>query len=164
MIVSFKDYELARANLRDSVRIRRFEKLIFPKDAYPLLEIWMLFLTPRIHNFKVLSPEGHLAGFLSLSRPWLARQPAWVITVGVHPDHQRCGIGRFMLQWAERYFELERVRLTVRASNDPAIALYEQIGYCQITRRRRYYLDGEDGLIMEKRCTETVHSLEDAQS
>ena len=38
--------------------------------------------------------------------------------------------------------------LEVRASNQPAQQLYLKLGYEITGRRRRYYRDGEDGLIM----------------
>jgi ribosomal-protein-alanine N-acetyltransferase len=59
-------------------------------------------------------------------------------------------MGRFLLEWGETKLNAKQVRLTVRAGNDPAIKLYEQTGYIVVERRRRYYLDGEDGLEMEK--------------
>jgi ribosomal protein S18 acetylase RimI-like enzyme len=40
--------------------------------------------------------------------------------------------------------------LTVRISNDKAIALYEDEGYRTVDIWKRYYADGEDGLVMEK--------------
>jgi ribosomal-protein-alanine N-acetyltransferase len=43
-----------------------------------------------------------------------------------------------------------RARLTVRLSNDKAISLYEKEGYRTIDIWKRYYNDGEDGLVMEK--------------
>ena len=41
-----------------------------------------------------------------------------------------------------------RSTLEVRVSNDVARRLYEQVGYRLAGRRRRYYQDGEDALIM----------------
>ena len=39
--------------------------------------------------------------------------------------------------------------LEVRASNEPAIRLYEQMGYVATARRKRYYPDNrEDALVM----------------
>jgi ribosomal-protein-alanine N-acetyltransferase len=43
-----------------------------------------------------------------------------------------------------------RSKLTVRMSNDPAIALYKQEGYYTVDIWKSYYSDGEDGLVMEK--------------
>lgn len=163
MIAQFRGYILERACINDSVLIRRLEKLIFPKDAYPIFEIWMLFLSPRVHNFKLLSQSGDLIGFLALSLPLFVRHHAWIITIGIHADHQRRGLGRFLMTWAEVAYGLQRIRLTVRASNQPAIALYKQIGYREVNRRRRYYMDGEDGFVMEKDCAITAHNTEGTQ-
>ena len=43
-----------------------------------------------------------------------------------------------------------RIKLTVRRGNIRAIGLYERLGYQHMSTTRRYYNDGEDGLIMEK--------------
>jgi ribosomal-protein-alanine N-acetyltransferase len=43
------------------------------------------------------------------------------------------------------------MKLTVRMSNEPAISLYEKEGYRSVDIWKRYYNDGEDGLVMEKK-------------
>jgi ribosomal-protein-alanine N-acetyltransferase len=43
------------------------------------------------------------------------------------------------------------MKLTVRISNQPAISLYEHLGYHTSDIWRAYYNDGEDGLVMSKR-------------
>ena len=44
-----------------------------------------------------------------------------------------------------------RILLEVRASNAPAIAMYEGLGFSRFNVRERYYADGEDGVEMELR-------------
>lgn len=152
-------FSVIQANLRDVLAVWRLEKAIFPKDAYPLFEILLLFLTPRIRNVKVMGTDNKLAAFMSVAKNF-GGYPAWIITIGVAESYQRCGIGRQLMQWVEDEMNPERIRLTVRASNSPAITLYEQMGYQHIDRRRRYYNDGEDGLIMEKhRATNDMRDL-----
>ena len=78
---------------------------------------------------------------------------AWhVMNVAVDPDRRRRGIASHLL---ERLFELtlgdERrgYTLEVRISNDPAIRLYERLGFEPRGLRRGYYTDNrEDALIM----------------
>jgi ribosomal-protein-alanine N-acetyltransferase len=43
------------------------------------------------------------------------------------------------------------LKLTVRISNQGAIAMYEKLGYRTTDIWRGYYNDGEDGLVMTKR-------------
>jgi ribosomal-protein-alanine N-acetyltransferase len=74
----------------------------------------------------------------------------WVATIGVDPHYQRRGIGRALLRACEQRTKLPRMKLTVRMSNEPAISLYEQEGYRSVDIWKRYYNDGEDGLVMEK--------------
>lgn len=142
-------FHIQKASLRDALAIRRLEKAIFPKDAYPLFEIVMLFLAPRVYNIKAVDNDGKLAAYMAVSTNF-GGYPAWIITIGVDQRHQRKGLGRHMMYWIEDTLNPSRIRLTVRASNTPAISLYEQMGYKQVERRRRYYNDGEDGLVMEK--------------
>lgn len=65
----------------------------------------------------------------------------------VHDDWQRLGIGRAMLhsllEWARRTESLERVQLHVTEGNEPAIRLYEDLGFViEGTRKRAIRYEG----------------------
>jgi ribosomal-protein-alanine N-acetyltransferase len=152
VLATFGDYRVCKARLFDSYQIHQLEKEIFPHDAYSVTEIVLLLIFPRTRNYKLIDSDGNIAGFLSGSLGLFGR-PAWIITLGIGLAHQRRGLGRFLLEWGETKLNAKQVRLTVRAGNNPAIKLYEQTGYIVVERRRRYYLDGEDGLEMEKCLT-----------
>ncbi len=66
------------------------------------------------------------------------------------PEHAGRGIGTALLLAAENALGVGAMRLTVRSSNLRAIAVYERAGYGHRGVHRRYYRDGEDGLIMQK--------------
>jgi ribosomal protein S18 acetylase RimI-like enzyme len=58
----------------------------------------------------------------------------WINYLGVCPNHRRRGIGRLMMEEAERLLRLERcpkINLQVRASNAEVLAFYRAIGYLQ---------------------------------
>jgi len=74
----------------------------------------------------------------------------WISTIGVDPRYQRRGIGRALLLACEAQAHLSRMKLTVRLSNQSAIALYEKEGYRTVDLWRGYYSDGEDALVMAK--------------
>ena len=73
--------------------------------------------------------------------------------IAVHPDHQRQGIARTLLDevLAEAAGSgANRVLLEVSASNAPALAFYAASGFVEIDRRRRYYRDGTDAVVMRR--------------
>lgn len=82
---------------------------------------------------------------------WLLTDEAHIATIAAHPDRRGCGLGLYLLLAmldAALAHGARSSTLEVRAGNLPAIRLYEKLGYRIAGRRRRYYRDGEDGLIM----------------
>ena len=77
-----------------------------------------------------------------------------MMNVAVSPDARRRGIGeKLILELVERLKERDSHCLTleVRATNAPAIALYEKLGFTQVGRRPNYYRNPkEDALILRK--------------
>jgi ribosomal protein S18 acetylase RimI-like enzyme len=56
----------------------------------------------------------------------------WVNYLAVHPDHRRRGLGRVLMDEAEKRLDLlgcPKVNLQVRASNQAAVEFYRHIGY-----------------------------------
>jgi ribosomal-protein-alanine N-acetyltransferase len=45
---------------------------------------------------------------------------------------------------------LAEARLELAASNDPARGLYERLGFMVVGRRKRYYPDGDDALLLSR--------------
>lgn len=81
--------------------------------------------------------EGHLVGNVSIYPSRYPRElgSAWVIAnVGVHPQYQRRGIARQLMLAALQTIAARggaHAILQVDYDNDPAIALYEQLGFRQ---------------------------------
>lgn len=77
-----------------------------------------------------------------------------IMNVAVAPEYRRRGIARQLLDRLRDLLAAQGVRsltLEVRASNEPAIALYESLGYVQVGRRPNYYFKPrEDALILRK--------------
>jgi ribosomal-protein-alanine N-acetyltransferase len=75
-----------------------------------------------------------------------------VMNVAVSPDARRRGVAKALmiaLLDVLRQNQVKTLTLEVRASNDPAIALYDTLGFTQAGRRPRYYRHPvEDALIL----------------
>ena len=66
----------------------------------------------------------------------------FIANLAVHPAYRRQGIARSLLREAQEYAEahdLARLTLEVRASNVPAIALYEGMGFTRDGIRPGFY-------------------------
>lgn len=86
-----------------------------------------------------LVPSSRLVAYAGL---WFDGDDAHVMTVGVAPGSQRRGLGSLLMRaLVERARSLgaASVLLEVRVDNEPAIALYERLGFAVLGRRRRYY-------------------------
>lgn len=109
------------------------------------------------YSARVGEREGRIVAYGVLMP---APGEAQLLNLSVVPDARRAGLGRELLRQflvdAQR-FNAEQVFLEVRASNIPAIALYERAGFERIARRVAYYpvtaLDAsrEDALVMRRR-------------
>jgi ribosomal-protein-alanine N-acetyltransferase len=144
--------EIQSASLRDLGSLRRLEQACFEKDAWPLLDLIAVLSWPDVIKLKAVE-NGEMIGFAACD-PRPSEGVSWIASIGVDPHYQRRGIGRALLQACEQKTNLPRLKLTVRMSNNGAISLYEKEGYRSVDIWKKYYNDGEDGLVMEK----TLHN------
>ena len=77
-----------------------------------------------------------------------------MMNLAVSPDYRRQGIGKVLVNALAdnlRQNNVIALLLEVRVSNEPAIALYQKLGFVQVGRRPRYYHNPrEDALILRK--------------
>ena len=82
-------------------------------------------------------------------------EDADILNVCVAPAARRRGVAEALMRELEARLApngVEKISLEVRASNEPAIRLYEKLGYTQIGVRKGYYeKPREDALILQKK-------------
>ena len=141
--------DITAASVLDLNALTKLERACFGKDAWPFLDLVAVLTFPDIVRLKVVE-QGQMIGFVA-GDPRPSENLAWIATIGVSPEHRRRGIGRSLLRACEAKLKTGRVRLSVRASNDGAIRLYQQEGYERVEVWQGYYHDGEAAIVMEKR-------------
>ena len=80
-----------------------------------------------------------------------------MMNIAVSPAHRRKGVGKGLMEALVEALKEKGSRcltLEVRASNEGAIALYQNMGFAQIGLRKNYYRNPrEDALILRKEWT-----------
>lgn len=105
----------------------------------------------RWYVVAIEETSGEVVGYVGLMHSGHTGDTADVQTIAVTPARQRLGIGTLLMTAliAEaRRRAAGTVTLDVRADNEPAQAMYRAFGFEEVRRRRRYYADGTDGVVM----------------
>jgi [ribosomal protein S18]-alanine N-acetyltransferase len=133
--------------------------VIMPLERVAFADPWTrrMYLSDLADNplatYRVIRPGdgGSLPPILGWGGFWLLIDEAHIATVASHPEYRGCGLGQ-MLVVALLDKAQERgaavATLEVRVSNLSAQKLYDKLGFEVVGARRKYYRDGEDGLIM----------------
>lgn len=78
-----------------------------------------------------------------------------MMNIAVHPDYRRRGIAQSLIDYLIRELKnrgSESLALEVRASNTPAIGLYEKMGFDQVGLRKNYYRNPREDARILKKC------------
>ena len=105
-------------------------------------------LTNKLSLWLVAVEDGEVVGYVGSQT---VLQEADMMNIAVADAHRRRGIARMLVEELIRQLDAYQLTLEVRASNAPAIALYEKMGFGQVGLRKNYYRKPkEDALILRK--------------
>ena len=108
-------------------------------------------LTNPLSLWLVAAEADNVVGYVGSQS---VMDEADMMNIAVHPEYRRRGIAQELvhrLVTALRQKEVRCLTLEVRASNEPAKALYSGLGFEQVGRRPNYYRNPrEDALILRK--------------
>jgi ribosomal-protein-alanine N-acetyltransferase len=106
--------------------------------------------------------DGSVEGYIC---PMIVLDEGSILNVAVRPESRGRGIGRLLVKAALSELRSRGaafVALEVRPSNLAALSLYKKFGFIAKGRRRAYYDNGEDAVVMEydmMRHGEKEHAL-----
>lgn len=154
MIAILPRYFIREMTLEDIPAVLEIDRVSFsnpwPERSYR----YELTENPAAQLFVAKLDDGAVIAYLGY---WLIGDEVHISTFAVQPDLREQGIGEDLLKsaLAEAAEKGARIAtLEVRESNDPAIALYEKLGFKVIGSRKGYYRDNsEDAILM------TLHGI-----
>lgn len=130
-----------------------YEKELFPYSPWSTAQFKEEFAgIPKTRFFSVAEDGNTIVGYCGIFVPAPGIE-ADILTVAVLPDYRRQGIAKEFMRQIEAYAierEASAMMLEVEVSNEPAIKLYQSLGYMKISVRMDYYGPGKDAHVMRK--------------
>ncbi|MBJ6800101.1 ribosomal protein S18-alanine N-acetyltransferase [Geomonas propionica] len=105
--------------------------------------------SPGSFPVVAVTGDGKVAGYLCLKQ---VLDEAEILDVAVGPAFRGGGIGRALVDWGVafcRKHKLNLLCLEVRVGNHEAISLYRRLGFTEVGRRKNYYENGDDAILMD---------------
>ena len=128
--------------------VAALEKVCFPTDPWSEALFRAALDNPRVCPLLVRGEDGSILGYAVLSA---VLDEGNLDNIAVAPYARRQGIADTLLSALTAFGRehLACLMLEVRASNVPAIALYEKHGFIAVGRRKNYYdAPREDAILM----------------
>jgi len=145
----------------DAARCAQLEAQLFGGDDPWPARAFLAELKAQHNHYVAARDDDVVIGYAGIAR--LGRKPPYeyeIHTIGVDPAYQGKGIGRTMLTELLEYAAGGVVFLEVRTDNEPAIGLYESMGFVRIGLRKRYYrASGADAYTMRRDPRATAEGL-----
>lgn len=141
----FRIVPMAAAHLPAVVAL---EQICFPSDPWSESVYRAALDNPAVGILLARGEDGALLGYAVLST---VLDEGNLDNIAVAPEARRNGIADALLSALTAFGRehLARLMLEVRASNAPAIALYEKHGFAAVGRRKHYYdAPREDAILM----------------
>ena len=136
----------------DAARCAELESQLFDGDDPWPARAFVAELEAKHNHYLAARADDKLVGYGGIARLGRKRPYEYEIhTIGVDPAYQGRGIGRHMMTELLEYASDGTVFLEVRTDNEPAICLYESLGFVNVGLRRRYYrASGADAYTMRR--------------
>lgn len=128
--------------------VAALERVCFPADPWSEDLYRAALDNPAVAILLARGEDGALLGYAVLST---VLDEGNLDNIAVAPEARRNGIADALLSALTAFGRehLSRLMLEVRASNAPAIALYEKHGFTAVGRRKHYYdAPREDAILM----------------
>ena len=100
--------------------------------------------------FLVLAKSGSIVGYAILADE---NGNGYLLSIAVHPKSRNQGIAASLLKYLEskcREKGFPKLILEVREDNKRAIDVYKKQGLVEVAKKKDFYGDGVDALVLEK--------------
>ena len=137
---------LRAATTDDVDAVAALEEQVFGADAWSRDGVHDEITGPLRQAVVAVDEDAQVCGYVVVLG---VAEVADLQRIVVAPAYRRRGVGSALLGACDLSAH-ERVVLEVRADNHPALAFYRLHGFAEMSRRRAYYADGTDAVVMQR--------------
>jgi ribosomal-protein-alanine N-acetyltransferase len=131
----------------DIPRIREIEKKSFP-ELWPDDSFEREITENKVALYITAAIDGVIAGYMGT---WMIMDESHITTFAVDPNFRGRKVG-FHLLWSLMSHSVDAgirwATLEVNEENEPALHLYEKFRFKRIGKRKEYYADGKNAVVM----------------
>jgi [ribosomal protein S18]-alanine N-acetyltransferase len=140
-----------RAGAADVDAVTRLERRLFGADGWSRAGVVEELTGPLRQAFVAVDDEDRADGneVVGYAVLLVVAEVADLQRIAVRDGHRRGGVATALLRACD-LSGVERVVLEVRADNEAALAFYGRHCFAEVARRRRYYADGTDAVVMQR--------------
>ncbi|MFW6038155.1 MAG: ribosomal protein S18-alanine N-acetyltransferase [Candidatus Saliniplasma sp.] len=138
-----KKIKIRKCKRKDIPMVLTIEKKSF---EYPYSDrIFYSFLNSD--KFLVAEHKKKVVGYIMAA---VRRDEGVIISIAVHPDFRRQGIGKMLMKDVIALLDTDKVSLTLREYNISALRFYSKLGFKIKGMLKEYYENGDNAIIMKR--------------
>jgi ribosomal-protein-alanine N-acetyltransferase len=139
---------IRRMNLNDIEKVMKIELEAF-SQPWTFESFFNEISNNNLAYYFVIEKDNEIIGYLGM---WKIIDEGHITNIAIDKEYRKMGYGHILVYESIEFMKNDGVTsftLEVRVTNNPAIKLYEKMGFTRAGIRKKYYQDnGEDALIM----------------
>jgi ribosomal-protein-alanine acetyltransferase len=146
-----KEVTIRKAIKSDLLNITGIEKDSFGKDAFSLRQFKYLLESSNSYFYSATINESPVGYLILLKRK--GSKALRIYSIAIDSRQRGKGIARRLIDLAKEIAKqnnYERITLEVSEINQPAIDLYQKVGFTNVGSKPNYYSDGSSAFLMLK--------------
>ncbi|MDI9231380.1 ribosomal protein S18-alanine N-acetyltransferase [Staphylococcus caprae] len=138
---------IRKMNVEDVPQVFDIERESFNDSSWTIDAFYHEIEHNQFANYFVIEYDDKIIGYLGL---WIVIDQAQITTVAIKEQFRGYGLGQLLLKYVKNYAShtCEVMSLEVRLDNEVAQHVYKNLGFQYGGKRKNYYGEGEDALVM----------------
>ncbi len=138
---------IRRMSVEDVPAVTDIEHVSFMGSTWTIDAFYHEILENNFAHYFIMEYENKVIGYCGI---WIVVDQAQITTIAIEPNYRGLGLGQLMLKYVMNFASAVAtlMSLEVRVENRTAQHVYEKLGFEYGGRRKNYYGDGEDALVM----------------